>query len=204
MMPPQLFTQLQAAHAKPKPKPLPFQRAQAKLKIGSLDDPELFILAQYNPKELQIKQPVPWTEHDNRVVEFTGTKCRTMSFELLFDGYEGHHSVAWILDDLSALASVRDPTAPDEALLRPHRCVVTWGVAGIPPLRCVIESVVVKYTMLDTHGKPLRAIATIELKEADVVETTHQAQARAKRAGRAGAPPHRAQYVDGGHVTRVK
>jgi hypothetical protein len=163
------------------PETIPFQPARAKLTIGSLDDNSLVVEAQYNPKELQIKRAVPWTEHGNRAVEFTGTKGRTVSVELLFDGYEDNQSIADPIDALEQLSTVRDANALDEDFQRPHRCVVTWGDSGIPTLRCVIESVATKYTMFDTMGTPLRAIATVELKEANVVETSVQE----KRAARA-------------------
>jgi hypothetical protein len=146
-----------------------FQPATAKLSIGSIDDSTLFVHAQYNPKEVQLKRTVPWTEHKDVVVEFTGVKARSLSVELLFDGFEAKRSVQPELDKLEQLASPHDPRskAPhskDDKLMRPHWCIVAWGF--MPKLRCVIESVTVKYTMFDDRGTPLRAIATVELKEA--------------------------------------
>jgi hypothetical protein len=36
----------------------------------------------------------------------------------------------------------------------------------MPNFRCVIEGLVVKYTMFDTRGTPLRALCSVKLKEA--------------------------------------
>ena len=38
-----------------------FAPAKAKLTIGSLDDTGTSVSAQYNPKELQVDQSIPWS-----------------------------------------------------------------------------------------------------------------------------------------------
>ncbi len=81
-----------------------FEPAKAKLTIGSLDDQGLTVRAQYNPKELQVDQAVPWKKPDSAnktgtqgensgggddggiALEFTGAVGRSMSVEMLFDG----------------------------------------------------------------------------------------------------------------------
>jgi hypothetical protein len=151
--------------AKP-PKQTAFLPARTKIAIGSLDNPRISVHAQYNPKEVQLKRTVPWTEHDDCVLEFTGTKCRTYSVELFFDGYEAHRSVAHPLAILEILSIDHNFGELGKRDKRPHHCVVAWGDKGMPKLCCVIESVVVKYTMFDSDGTPLRATATVELKEA--------------------------------------
>ena len=83
-----------------------FEPAKAKLTIGSLDEAGLNVSAQYNPKELQVDQNVPWkkpeaaakgggaapqgTQKDLNfmALEFTGAESRSMSVELLFDAFE--------------------------------------------------------------------------------------------------------------------
>jgi len=160
----------------------PFEPARVKLSIGSLDDPSLAVHAQYNPKEVQLKRTVPWTDHKKEIVEFGGTKPRAMSVELLFDGFEQHRSIQPQLDVLERLATVRGHARDnDPALQRPHWCVVAWGDA-MPKLRCVIESVTVKYSMFSDDGTPLRAVATVELKEAAAVDQHPRGKsAKAKR-----------------------
>ncbi len=163
--------------------PVAFLPARAKLWIGSLDNPALEVRAQYNPRELQIDKQVPWADHkagDNRSdgkraeknpsaqsdLEFTGAPKRSMSIELLFDGYEEGKSIEPDLRRLEEMSSVVDPESRDRR--RPHHCIVAWGDsgAGMRPFRCVIESLAVKYTMWDHGGMPLRATCTVKLKEA--------------------------------------
>lgn len=156
----------------------PFQPAQRKLTIGSLDDGNLTVSAHYNPHELQIDKSIPWGGHDERdnasknapkkgqdSLEFNGAPTRTMSVELLFDGYESHTSIMPMVADLEEMSSVRDPESDDDEERRPHFCVVVWG-EDLPSFRCVIESLVVKYTMFGTGGAPLRAVCSLKLKEA--------------------------------------
>jgi len=69
---------------------------------------------------------------------------------------------------LEEMSSVQDPESRHEARRRPHHCIVAWGSSrgGMRPFRCVIESLVVKYTMWDHTGLPVRATCTVTLKEA--------------------------------------
>jgi hypothetical protein len=139
-------------------------------------DTNIHVDAQYNPKELQIDKSVPWqkksqankTNETGIQLEFTGAEGRSMSLELLFDGYETNTSVADKIDTLNTMASVLNPGDKDETKRRPHLCVVTWG-STVPKFKCVIESLSVKYTMFSDKGVPLRATCTVKLKEADTV-----------------------------------
>jgi phage protein U len=154
-----------------------FEPASAKLTIASTDGgPQ--VSAQYNPKEVQIDKSIPWSKvnqanqsNDQGIhLEFTGAEGRSMSVELLFDGYEtGGGAVLSSIQSLETLASVIDPSSTDENRRRPHLCVVTWGAGGMPSFRCVIESLSTKYTMFSSEGAVLRATCTVKLKEADVV-----------------------------------
>lgn len=172
-----------------------FEPAKQKLTIASLDE-ALQVSAQYNPKDLQVDQSVPWKKPDAATqtsqqpgasgtagatkakgpdenymaLEFVGAEGRTMSVEMLFDGYEKGQSVAAQVGILETLARVRAPDDPDEKMRRPHHCVVSWGVGGMPTFRCVIESLSTKYSMFSTEGVPLRATCTVKLKEAARVD----------------------------------
>lgn len=169
-----------------------FEPAKAKLSIGSLDESGITVSAQYNPKELQVDQAVPWKKPDSAnktgtqgensgggddggiALEFTGAEGRSMSVEMLFDGYEPSNGravdVAGQVAIIEKLAAVRDPKSKDEKKRRPHHCVVSWGDRGLPKFQCVIESVSTKYTMFSSEGKPLRATCTVKLKEATSVD----------------------------------
>jgi Contractile injection system tube protein len=145
----------------------------AKVLIGSLDDAEKGIEAQFNPKELSIERSVPWETHkrprsDRPDLEFTGGDGRTLSLELLFDGYEAGLSVQDTVWALEELAAVRDP-AGDEDELRPHQVAVVWGAdsgGNLPAFRGVITSISTKYTMFLPGGAPVRATCAVKVKEA--------------------------------------
>jgi hypothetical protein len=76
-----------------------------------------------------------------------------MSFELLFDGVEQSKSVQPRLDRLHRLSSV------DETLHHPPRVKVGWFDG-------VVEAVSVRYLTFVENEVPLRATATVKLKEA--------------------------------------
>jgi hypothetical protein len=156
----------------------PQQGSAGVVTIASTDD-STKVEAQFNPKELQVDKSVPWQKKSQAnqanqtgiQLEFTGAEGRSMTLELLFDGFEAKKSVAKQVDDLNWMASVLDPKAPDESKRRPHLCVVTWGTMfpSDKKFKCVIESLSVKYTMFSDQGVPLRATATVKLKETDTV-----------------------------------
>ena len=165
---------------------MPFTPPPAKLTIGSLDDAKLNVIAQYNPAQVELSRSAGWkpngadkpeargAKKTSRDVEFTGGEGRMFSLELLFDGYEKNLSVRKQLDDLDTMAKARVPDSKDEDLRRPHQCVIVWGDKGgkegpgFRSVRCVIDSLTVKYTVFDADGVPLRATATLKLREANV------------------------------------
>lgn len=185
-----------------------YQGAAAKLTIASVDA-DLSVAAYFNPKELQIDQGITWTEHESpqaqdvglQVVEFGGVGMPTLKVELLFDGaerkgqldparYGKEATVTSQIDLLKLLASPIDPYSSDEELRRPHFCVLTWGFAGseLSGLRCVIESISVKYTMFAHDGTVLRAVVTLGLKQADRVARYREGRRRElERSRRQGA-----------------
>jgi hypothetical protein len=154
-----------------------FEPARSKVSIGSLDDSGLQVEAQYNPKELQIDKTVPWAKHNKAnanglQLEFTGAEGRSMSLELMFDGYETKTSIQDKVASLEEMASVRDATSSTDDKRRPHHCVVVWGtvMGGTDnKFKCVIESMSTKYTMFLSDGTPVRATVTLKLKEAERV-----------------------------------
>ncbi|HTR49774.1 MAG TPA: hypothetical protein VMJ10_03640 [Kofleriaceae bacterium] len=158
--------------------PPPGVNGSAYITLASLDDGTT-VKAQYNPKELQIDKNVPWSKVNQANqsqaaqggqgihLEFTGAEGRTMSIEMLFDGYETNTSIVPQVKALEWLTSVLQPDAQQEALRRPHRCVAVWG--NDISFRCVINSLQTKYTMFSSSGTPLRATCTVKLMEADVV-----------------------------------
>jgi hypothetical protein len=148
----------------------------AKLKIISLEDPLVTVIAHFNPKEVGVERTVPWQQQKKKGpadLEFTGGQPRTMSFELLFDGFESNLSVQTEIAKLHQLSDM----VP--ALKRPPKVKVIWGTpatsagrgdesasGGIPSFQAVIESVSVKYTMFKPDGTVVRATANVKFKEA--------------------------------------
>ena len=59
----------------------------------------------------------------------------------------------------------------DSSLKRPPKVKVICGVEGaagtIPPFEGVIQSLTIKYVMLDGNGLPLRATVGLKFREAD-------------------------------------
>jgi hypothetical protein len=149
-----------------------------KLTIGSLDQPTLDVEAHYNPKEIDLGKQTSWQDEgaingrvrsgENDVIdlEYTGSPARSMSLELLFDGFETNKSVEPIIQRLQEMASPRDEQSTLPEWRRPHVCVVTWSKKDFPNFRCVIESIAVKYTMFSKEGRALRATCSVKLKEA--------------------------------------
>jgi contractile injection system tube protein len=186
-----------------------FANDVAKLHIGNaepIEGGDVNLSADYNPKELQVDKTMPWSKHSysnkngdtakndrgNLHLEFTGAEGRSMTIELMFDGYEtgktpDGRTVKEKVKDLERLTNVINPKANDEQKRRPPMCVVAWGNAGLPSFRCVIESLSTKYTMFGRDGAPLRATCTVKLKEADTL-STKDAEDGAAAGGGAAAP----------------
>jgi hypothetical protein len=158
-----------------------------KLYFGSLDVPDLTVVAQFNPKELQIEKQIQWKQperiqgsHEGAVeddgLELPTAPTRSMSLDLLFDGFEDQRSVQPQIDMLEELSSIRKPGSSHAYLRRAHHCVVAWGgVDGGRRFRCVIESLVTKVTMFSPKGQPLRATCSMKLKEVKMLAKTDSA-----------------------------
>ena len=165
-----------------------FSPADHKLSIGSIEPEslDLAIVAQYNPKELPVSKPVPWHGDKPMAPEYGGPQGRDLTVELFLDCYEkrGDDTVNKSLAVLDQLSSPRKPNSSIEAERRPHRCVITWG----KQLRidCVITSVDTKFLMWGSDGQPLRAVATVKVKE---IDTAAMAKAEGVRMRRQAAQP---------------
>ena len=149
-----------------------------KFVIGTLHGTLVQITAQYNPKELSRSSSASWTPHPNTSskqgpskdthtwMQYGSTEPRTLTFELLFDGYEEGISVAPLVEQLESLTQPINMSSKKASERRPQACVAVWGTQS---LRCVVMSVATKLTMFDASGEPLRATCNVTLKEADVV-----------------------------------
>jgi hypothetical protein len=158
--------------------------------IGSLDEPEKTVYAQYRPKELEVSQAVPWTKHTNKSpegslqLEFSGAEGRTSSLELFFDASETMGgSVEQDIEDLTVLARPRNPAAKEDEYKRPHHCLLVFGnIYKKKSFRCVIESIATKFTMFSPDGDPIRATVNLKLKETHMVDMTSEQKADKQKA----------------------
>ncbi|HET9991220.1 MAG TPA: hypothetical protein VFQ65_21960, partial [Kofleriaceae bacterium] len=168
-----------------------------KFVIGTIHGESIEIIAQYNPKELARQAAATWETHPNTSAahsptgegnmwsQYKTTAPRTLTFELLFDGYEEGISVAPIVESLERLTIPVDMSSRVASKRRPQLCVAVWGTQQ---LRCVVQSVATKLTMFDISGEPLRASCTVVLSEVDVaammkVDASGAIESVAKKSG---------------------
>ncbi len=149
-----------------------------KFVIGTVTGSALEIVAQYNPKELARTATATWTAHPNTShrqsksgdnmawMEYGTSEPRSLTLELLFDGYEEGISIAATVESLESLTLPLDKSSRTLHHRHPQLCVAVWGTQT---LRCVVMSVATKLTMFDASGEPLRAVCSVTLKEVDVI-----------------------------------
>jgi hypothetical protein len=131
------------------------------------DHPTLTLIAQYNPKEIQVDHTVPWKPQDKGGpcdLEFTARDPQTLSLELMFDGFEGGTDV---MPSVHALRKLTEARTKEK---RPPKVMILWGdgARAMPKFSGVVEKVSVKYQMFGTDGAVLRATANVSLKEANL------------------------------------
>jgi len=140
-----------------------------KFKIIGLEgaSARMVVEAQFNPKEIHIQRSIPW-QHQTTMgpsdLAYTVSSGRTMSCELLFDGFPTATSIQGDIDKLQTLSDV------DAVLKRPPKVKVVWGTEDegglIPAFEAVIEVLFVKYLMFDPEAKPVRAMVELKFREA--------------------------------------
>ena len=147
----------------------------------------MIITAQFNPKELAVTKSVPWNPNqeaglDAPVMQFTAGQGEQLKIDLFFDTYEDASNVRDYTSKLRTLSLI------DSGIHCPPLLMVTWG--GDFSLKCVLESLNIRYTMFLADGTPVRATCSCGFKEALEVMTircgrlSHSTQ-RGCRSGRA-------------------
>jgi hypothetical protein len=127
-------------------------------------------VAQYNPKEVTVEKSLTWNPSPNKKgdlpdLEFASSGGRTLSMELLFDGYEDNVDVAKVyVSKLNLLCSIMKTEGPEE-YMRPSMVQVQWPDGSYAPFEGVIQSVSTKYTMFSPEGFPVRATCSIKIAE---------------------------------------
>jgi len=132
----------------------------------------MFITAQFNPKELAVTKSVPWNPNqeaglDAPVMQFTAGQGEQLKIDLFFDTYEDASNVRDYTSKLRTLSLI------DSGIHCPPLLMVTWG--GDFSLKCVLESLNIRYTMFLADGTPVRATCSCGFKEAlEAEEQTEQ------------------------------
>lgn len=145
--------------------------------IVSRDQPSDGIVAQYNPKEIQVEHQVTWNpsttnQGDHPELTFGGGSARSLQIELFFDTFEPDPVSGKVEDvhekyvkHVQALMLVMS-TSRGEEMQRPPRVQLLWG-DDLPRFIGVVASVSTKYTMFLPGGRPVRATCTVKMIEAD-------------------------------------
>lgn len=148
---------------------------------GNLDEKLQYILlrseqgitveAMVNPKEISFSKGVQWATQggagrDFPDMQFTQGDAVKLSLELLFDMYENNADVRTETNKLVGFAM----RLPDKH--RPPKVTVMFGGSSFfkdGDFNGVVTSVKVRFTMFNSDMMPVRAIATIDLQQAEKV-----------------------------------
>lgn len=126
----------------------------------------------FNPTEYSISKSNTWNlkaAKGSNVPnwEFGGGEPRTLSLELFFDAYlkKDGASVRKLTNRLFNFMMVDTSLKGQKSKMgKPPKCRLAWG-ADKDQFDCYITSCQVKYTLFDEQGMPVRATATLSLKE---------------------------------------
>jgi nucleoid-associated protein YgaU len=151
---------------------------------------------QYNPTEFSFTKSVQYAEVgipglNAPIQQFVRGNAETVSVELFFDTTEfgtagDPKPVTLLTDQFYQLIRV------DPHIKAPPICLFSWSERGFPGsnlkqgnvqlrehgFRCLVESVMQKFTLFSPEGIPLRAMLTVKLREyqtlTDLVTATEQ------------------------------
>ncbi len=138
-----------------------------KARIERKDSQEV-LECQFNPSKYQLNKSSEWKATPARSAasapasEFVGTTPHSLSMDLFFDGWESGRDVA---ADVATLLDWTNPTPDSISKGQPHPPVLLLRWGGPPRFEAYLESVQVTYEMFNRDGTPLRATASVKLKE---------------------------------------
>lgn len=131
-------------------------------RIGKID-------FQFNPKELSLTKTAKWGRHPSpnagsaAVPEFQGAEPCSMTLEMFFDaGATQDNSAVQAVEQLFRCCVPTDKTRQDQLGVPPW-VVFHWG--SVSGFTAYIASVAAKFTVFTSGGVPIRATATVTLKE---------------------------------------
>jgi hypothetical protein len=125
---------------------------------------------QLNPTAVATERTATWqvadkpAQGDEPELEFTSSDGRSLSLDLAFDTMDSKENVY-----SKFIQSLESLTLVDPALQRPPMVKVIWSSNGLPTFSGVVQSMATKYTMFLPDGTPVRATATIKMKQASRV-----------------------------------
>ena len=139
----------------------PTSKGPPKDEIGSLE-------FEFNPKEYTVKKAAKWETKESKgakkapMSEFKGAEPQTMSLELFLDATGAEKDIN---KDVETMFGCCVPEKEAHAKNKPSPPFLRfeWGEFHSPPMH--LKSVSVKFTLFKPDGKPLRAIASLELAE---------------------------------------
>ncbi len=150
---------------------------------GKLAGPNNAVEFMFNPSEYSISKKNSWSLKGNKSGnvpkwEFGGGEPREISLELFFDSYllrkdangkqiqrtDVRKATNQLFNFMMIDADLKSKS-PNSKMGQPPKCRLTWGKDTKYQFECYIQSCTVKYTMFDSTGLPVRATATISLKE---------------------------------------
>ncbi len=127
----------------------------------------------FNPNKYRISRANSWNESpvvgkNLPQLQFGGGQSRKMSLELVFDDSERQNGdVREITSKLFATMDVRESLDPSKNAARPPTVDFGWGATRT--FTAVIEQLSIEFVLFRPDGVPVRAMAQIELRQADDV-----------------------------------
>lgn len=133
------------------------------------DDSE--IECQFNPSDFTITKTVSWNPPNAKGKNSTELKFQrgnpgAMSLTLTFDTTHTGAPVTKTTDKLLSLVTVKEkPSGKGDNSNRPPWCRFIWG--SFSSFKAVVDNLQLKFTYFSSTGVPLRAVATLALKQFD-------------------------------------
>ncbi len=122
----------------------------------------------YNPKEFSYTKSASWERKPAKgakkapPLEFKGVQPSALSVEVFLDGYESGKDIS---PEIEMLTKCCQPLPDTITSKKPSPPWVIFGWGSKVHLTAYVKSVVVKCTMFDQAGVPLRAVCTVSMEE---------------------------------------
>lgn len=133
-----------------------------KAKIFKEDDPSIFVLCHFNPKDFTLIRKVKWNESvniggDAAEVAFAGGEAQDLTIPFLFDTTSTGEDVRISYAGLLAMTEISPSGLPliGSGKSEPPRCQFIWG--KFLSFTAVISQIEQNFKLFDPYGTPLRA-----------------------------------------------